>query len=316
MYRINFYFCQYLKKYCILFLGLEIVIQVTIQILVLLLNRTDTPTTGGLETIFDGGNSSCYGNATQVLVLSVLWSIFTSIRMQAKFIFLEKGFCPTTSKLVVAAWATFATLRRILSLITVFIPSMGLFSLLHHWKWEQVPFDIRIELARKGIISSEDKISLLGLNETINWQGLDKTDYSDPKYPVPPSYAHYTLLTLQETFIALVGLSFVQLLATWVIKVWNSKHFKEEPFKTNKFIHLLENLNFASPYKDWDDGDFSIQEFKERAKAVRKEVFWTQAIHFISSFVMLIPLWYTGKMSSKPMCILQYSNPKFPSFPD
>ena len=275
-------------------LGLEVVIQVTIQILVLLLNRTDTPTTGGLETIFDGGNGRCYGNATQVLVLSVLWSIFTSIRMKAKFIFLEKGFCPTTSQLVVVAWATFATLRRILSLITVFIPPMGLFNLLHHWKWEQVPFDIRIENA-KGLISYEDKISLFSLKATILWSDLDRTDYSDPQYPVPPSYAHYTLLTLQETFIVLIGLSFVQLLATWVIKVWSSKDFRKESYKTNKLIHLLENINFASPFKDWDDGDYTAQEFKKRAKAVQKEVLGTQAIHFISTVVMLVPLWYTGK---------------------
>ena len=44
-------------------------VQVTIQILVLLLNRTDTPTTGGLETIFDEGKSY---DATTVLVLSIL----------------------------------------------------------------------------------------------------------------------------------------------------------------------------------------------------------------------------------------------------
>lgn len=262
----------------------------TIQILVLLLNRTDTPTTGGLETIFDEGNAT-----TQVLVFSILWSIFTSIKMQTKFTILETGFCPTTSKLIVLAWATFATVRRILSLVTAFIPSMGLFGLLHHWKWEKVPFNIRRENAREGFISSEDKISLFGLNETVLWSDLDKTDYSDPQYPIPPHYSHYTLLTLQETFIALIGLSFVHLLATFVIKVWSSKDFKEEPHKINQLIHLLENLNYASPFKDWADGDFTIKEFQERAKAVKKEIIWSQAIHFISTIFMLVPLWYTGK---------------------
>ena len=173
---------------------------------------------------------------------------------------------------------------------------MGLFSLLHHWKWEQVPFDIRIENAKKSLISPEDQISLLGLNDTVLWSELDRTDYSDPQYPVPPTYALYTLLTLQETFVTLIGLSFVQLLATLLIKVWTSKDFKNESSKTNKIIHLLENLNFASPYKDWDDGYFTAQEFKERARAVRKEVIGTQAIHFISTIVMLVPLWYTGKI--------------------
>ena len=201
-----------------------------------------------------------------------------------------------TPTLVLHAWATFATLRRVLSLVTVFIPSMGLFSLLHHWKWEQVPFDIRIENAKKSLISPEDQISLLGLNDTVLWSELDRTDYSNPQYPVPPTYSLYTLLTLQETFVTLIGLSFAQLLATFLIKLRTSKDFKEESSKTNKIIHLLENLNFASPYKDWDDGDFTTQEFKQRARAVRKEVIGTQAIHFISTMVMLLPLWYTGKI--------------------
>ena len=278
----------------VLLVGLEVVIQVTIQILVLLLNRTDTPTTGGLETIFDEGNAT-----THVLVLSILWSIFTSIKMQVKFTILEMGYCPTTSKLVVLAWATFATLRRILSLVTLFIPSMGLFSLLHHWKWEKVPFNVRRENAKEGFISPENKISLLGLNENVMWSDLDRTDYSDPQYPVPPSYTHYTLLSLQETFMALIGLSFIQLLLTFVIKVWISKDFKEEPHKTNKLIHLIENLNFSSPFKDWADGDFTTQKFQDRAKAVNKEVIWCQAIQFISTILMLVPLWYTGKMSKK-----------------
>ena len=121
------------------------IVQVTIQILLLLLNRTDTPATGGLETIFDEGKSY---DATTVLVLSILWSLFSTIKTHTNLTILEKGFCPTTSKLVVLAWATFATLRRFLSLVALFIPSMGLFSLLHHFEWENIPFRIRQEYAK------------------------------------------------------------------------------------------------------------------------------------------------------------------------
>ena len=59
-------------------------------------------------------------------------------------------------------------------------------------------------------------------------------------------------------------------------------------------LHALENLNFASPFRDWDDGDYSIQQFRERASAVRKEMVWTQAINFLATMVMMVPLWYTG----------------------
>ena len=267
------------------------IIQVTIQILLLLLNRTDTPTTGGLETIFDEGKS--YDAAT-VLVLSILWSLFSSIKTHTNLTILEKGFCPITSKLVVLAWATFATLRRVLSLVALFIPSLGLFSLLHHFKWDKIQFSTRLEYAKRFTVSPVDKIRLYGLNETIYWSDLDRWDYTDPEHPTPTTYSTYTLLSLQHTFIALLVLSFLQFIAISAVKIWNSKDFREELHKTNKCIHVLENLNFASPFRDWDHGDYTIQEFKERARSVRKEMIWTQALNFLATITMLVPLWFTG----------------------
>ena len=182
----------------LLCLGFEVIVQVTISILLLLLNRTDTPTTGGLEAIFDEGKTWLGWDASAILAVSVTWSIFSTIKTHTNLTILEKGFCPTTSKLVVLAWATFATLRRILSLVAVFIPSLGLYSLLNHLKWDKVPFQIRYENAQS--ISPGDKISLLGLNETVLWSQLDRWDYTGG-IPSPPKYNLYTFLNLQENFI-------------------------------------------------------------------------------------------------------------------
>ena len=264
--------------------------QVTIQILLLLLNRTETATTGGLDTIFDAETS---WDAQTILILSVMFSLCSSIKSQTSLTILEKGFCPTSSKLVALAWATFATLRRILSIVTAFIPSMGLFSLLNHWKWEQVPYTFRIENAEK--ISPGDNISLLGMKETIPWSRLDRWNYTDAQRPTPPSYSLYTLMTLQETFVALMILSILQFHAIFVVKLWKSHDFRMELRKTNMVIHTLENLNFASPYKDWADGDYSIKQFRIRAGAVRNEMIWTQVINFLVTMLMTVPLWYTGK---------------------
>ena len=124
------------------------------------------------------------------------------------------------------------------------------------------------------------------------WQ-LDKWDYTGT-IPSPPKYNLYTLLSLQHTFIALMMLSILQFVAIIAVKISFSTDFRDEEHKTNKILHTLENLNFASPFRDWDDGDYSIQQFRERASAVRKEMFWTQAINFLASMVMMVPLWYTG----------------------
>ena len=261
------------------------IVQVTISILLLLLHRTNTPTTGGLEAIFDEGKSF---DATTILAVSVTWSIFSTIKTHTNLTILEKGFCPTSSKLVVLAWATFATLRRILSLVAVFIPSLGLYSLLNHLKWEEVPFQIR------GEINPEDKISLFGLNKTVLWSQLDRWDYTG-EAPSPPKYNLYTLLSLQNTFIALMVLSILQFIGILFVKRCFSSDFRKEDHKTNMILHTLENLNFASPFRDWDDGDYSIQQFRERASAVRKEMIWTQAINFLATMVMMVPIWYTGR---------------------
>ena len=269
--------------------------QVTITILLLLLNRTDTPTTGGLETIFDEGKT---WDAETILAVSVTWSIFSTIKSHTNLTIMEKGFCPTTSKLVIIAWASFATLRRILSLITVFIPSMGLLSLLYHWKWEHVPYQLRHEIAQT--ISPEDRISFYGVNETVLWSQLDRWNYTGES-PSPPTYNEYTFLTLQETFIALICLSVLQFIAIFIVKCCTSKDFRDEAHKSNKIIHTLENLNFASPFRDWDDGDYSVQQFSERASAVRKEMIWTQAVNFLATILMMVPLWYTGKYARSPL---------------
>ena len=171
---------------------------------------------------------------------------------------------------------------------------MGLFSLLHHFEWDKIPFRIRQEYAKKFTISPDDKIHLYGLNETIFWSDLDKLDYTDPDHPSSPTITTYTLMSLQNTFIALIVLSILQFIAIFAVKFCFSKDFRMECHWTNKGIHILENLNFASPFSDWDDGDYTIQEFRERARAVRKEMVGTQAVNFIATLTMLVPLWFTG----------------------
>ena len=110
-----------------------------------------------------------------LLLISIPWSVFSCGLLHTKLIALQKGFCGTTTKLVVLAWGLFATLRRILSIVVLFVPSMGLLSLLSHWRWEQVPFGIRKEYYNKNFtITPEDKIALYGLKETIFWKDLDR----------------------------------------------------------------------------------------------------------------------------------------------
>ena len=188
---------------------MEVYVQVTVQILVLLLSKTETPTTGGLTTIFD---QTAFGlDPTTFFILSTSWSLLSCVRMHTKLISIEKGFCKFTTTLFIFFWGLFATLRRVLSLVGLFIPSLGLFSILHHWEWDQIPFKVRLDYALIHSISPSDQIKLFGLNEPIYWSGLDMWDYTDPHNPTAPHYSTYTLLSLKETFLAGANLLAVSL---------------------------------------------------------------------------------------------------------
>ena len=154
--------------------------------------------------------------------------------MHTKLTALEKGFASFCTEFLIFVWGTFAVLRRILSIVALFIPSMGLFNLLHHWRWEQLPYNARLEFARRGFLTPEDKIVLYGLNETIFWSELDRWNYTEPQDPQPPSYSIYTGMSLQETFLAGAALLVVHFIGLLIVKV-NIVHPSKYIFCFNTF---------------------------------------------------------------------------------
>ena len=67
---------------------------------------------------------------------------------------------------------------------------------------------------------------------------------------------------------------------------------------TNKFLHVVQNTNYAFPYKDWDAGKHSIVEYKKKYWTVCREMACTLASNIVFSLVMMVPLWYTGQKLS------------------
>ena len=281
------------------FSGLEVFVQISVQVLLLLLSETKTATTGGLETIF---NQKFLGlDAYTVLCLSIAWSLISIVRVHMKLISLQKGFCKMTSKMFIFVWGTFAALRRVLSIIAVFIPSLGLFSILHHWRWEQIPFRFRQDYVNNGFtISPDDKVALYGLNETIYWSDLDRWTYSvDPFKSTPPPYSLYTLLSLKETLLAASILLFLHILIILIVKIMTSPDFRKRGGYTDKIIHAVECTHYAQPYSDWDEGESTtILEFRARLSDTVKEMAATFAVNIVVTGIMMIPLWHTGNYNS------------------
>ena len=268
--------------------------QVPLQIILLLLTTTETPTTGGLEAVFK--QTSFLGvsmDPKAVLALSVLWSLKTGVFLHLKSIATEKGFMQTTSKIAVFLWGLFAVLRRVLTLVTFFAPSLGLFSLLYHWQAEQRPYTVRLKYAAS--VTADDRIKLRGLNRTIFWSELDRWDYSDPEHPSPPPYSQYTGLSLGNTFIGFFVLTLIQFLALGLVKILTSEEFRSMGSYFDKFLHLLQSLNMTLPYVDWDTGVHTIEGYRARYSNTVREMRAAFLVNFGFSLAMMVPLWYTGE---------------------
>ena len=274
------------------FSGIEVFMQAPLQIIILLFDHSQTTTTRygqGFNMVFKQESPA------HALALSIFWSLVSCAYTHTQSIVTEKGFSEMKTWIIIFTWGLFATLRRVFSIVTLFVPSLGLFSLLHHWKYEQIPFKIRLDYAKLLTIKPDDQIYLYGLNETLKWSDIDRWDYT--LNPTPPPYSMYTLLTLKQTFIAFIFLSLIQFLVIFVVKMYTSRDFRNACYKTNMLIHVFENLNFASPFEDWDKSNIksTILLLKERYLALKKEMIATFTVNGVFILLFLVPLWYTGE---------------------
>ena len=139
------------------------------QIILLVYAKTGSRTTGGLETVFDQDTfMGLQMDPVLVLGISIAITLKSCFTLHLKAIKTEKHFLPFYSSVFILLLGLFASLRRILAIVSWFIPCLGLFSTLYHFKVEQTPFKIWRRYNR----TQSDKIVLLGLKEKISiyWQ--------------------------------------------------------------------------------------------------------------------------------------------------
>ena len=273
-------------------LGLEMFYQTAGQILLILLTYTDTPTTGGLNRLYE--QTSMFGLPPETLIiLLVLWSLRSGIVLHVKSIVADKIVFRFTPLLIVILWGVFATARRMLTLVVVFIPSMGLLNLLNHWKAEQIQFRIRKDAFERGYMTTNDTLELFNMAETVPWSDIDRWTYTDTE-PQPPSYSLYTGLSLTHTFGAFIFLLFLHFISVYCVKRWTVEGFMRKNI-FNDCVHILENLNIPFPHEDWDNKKGSVKEYREQLRKVDIEMMATFVVNSVISIVMFIPLWLTGK---------------------
>ena len=159
------------------------------------------------------------------------------------------------------------------------------------------------------MIHPKDEVKLFNLTGKIFWSdvdrwfwlddagsGLDRWNYyEDPDDPVPPPYTMYTGFTLQWTFTLFFMLMFFHFVSMVLAKYATSREFRGHGSKFNKCLHIFQNMNFAFPWADWDEGMFSKEEFQRRCRNTETEMFVSCAVNSFFSIIMVIPIWFTGK---------------------
>ena len=278
---------------------METLYQVILQIGLLLFTQTKTPTTGGLESFFE--KETFLGikvDPNVILAISVSWNLKTCIFIHLKAVSIEKEFFGFKAKGAVLMWAIFAIIRRAASIIAFFTPSLGLFSLLHHWQAENTPFKVRLDQARdlKNNSALESiKINLYNMTKEVPWSSLDRWNYEDPAHPTPPPYTIYTGLSLQTIFLSFFGLSLLQVIAFFIVKVKTSDSFAAKEDYFLKFTHLLQVINLPFPFQDWDVGHYdSVQMVRGRYRKTEAEMMASFGVNFVFTLIFMVPLSYTG----------------------
>ena len=66
------------------------------------------------------------------------------------------------------------------------------------------------------------------------------------------------------------------------------------PFMKSPFSHILENLNIPYPYKDWDEGEDTLENRRTRYQNVNSEMAFCYFINVVISLIHLVPMLLTG----------------------
>ena len=201
-------------------------------------------------------------------------------------------------KLLLGFRALLTSITRVVCIVAFFTPFLGLMDILSHWVAEQVALDLRFrdELYKTyGPIDIEKNMFSYYHREAMQTVSVPFSAlYSDPTNP--PGYQEYTLVTLGVSWITFCVLLGVQFVSIMLIKIKFSGKFKEANlFK--KLLHTVEKLNFPDCYSDWDEGEGSLEQHRERYWAVKKEMVAMVILHFLSNLVMLCPIVITGQCS-------------------
>ena len=181
---------------------------------------------------------------------------------------------------------------RVLSFIMYFGPAFGLFSMLQHFKAEQMPW--HPDLKRNFVINGSIQF---GNSTVLNWNDIDRWQIDEDNIPVPPPLTAYTIFTLKQYFLIFWIVLVIQTVLVFLIKQnWSKEDFKHLNF-LEKVIHVVENCFIPYNILEWENikaGNSEMHGKKMTSNLI--EVLLVMVVNFIVNFILLTPMFILGSI--------------------
>jgi len=217
-------------------------------------------------------------------------------------------------KIILAGFVLSCFLAKTVSIVAVFTPPLGLFSILAHWQ-DQTRFSCELMSPYNGDsfyhgVSSRGEVTKtpwesIGGNTCHN--GTDVVDISiggqyqnvcwlDPLMLIP--------LSLPQTCIFVICIATTRLLLVLMAKYWLSEDFKREFTLCERILH--DNIGATPLTTDWEEGK-TLQEMRKKYYEQRLEMVVLLIIDFLENLILLVPVTMTFRKIHECHTLLQDS---------
>ena len=277
---------EQMTKYVGADLGLETIYQTAIQLILVLLAKSETRTIQGLEVIFSDQKEVLGFNPTFIFTMSTMWSVFSCIRSFMKRSNIKREYSTWKSTTANFLFACFSITVRIMSFVLYFTPSLGLGNIHRFYQGEMLPF-----LAARSLKNLDEEYMYFGNATPILWSKITRWNYTiDRINPTPPPITLYTWFSIEAYFFVFLA---ILVLHPFVVMI-GKKLSNARPFSRlnglDCLIHCICNTNTPFPMEDWDEEKGQVESHRQRQKLVFRETFVTIVINFTFNLILLTPL--------------------------